>query len=278
MQELQTLLQQTRRKLELLEQQELLTAESRQLDTETHNLKIQAHNEQADVDNLSAPGIQSFFLGLTGRKQERLDKEQAEARHAQQRYASAVARQASVRQQLAECAAELEALGTCEKELQELIAFPENAALSAVVHACTVLPQIQGQINPLIADLETVATLGAACQSRTAALAGTVGKLLAAERSTQNKLSQFQADLADFEAAIAPFGIAINTEALHAIKDHYLTDLYTGAIIVSRADNACVALRHAGFQLDAAKPKLAQLQSQYTRLHLQALIDAAGKL
>ena len=68
----------TELKLDLLEQGEKLESESKRLDADIHRLRIIAHNEQADVENIKTPGIKGLLLGITGRKQEVQEKEEAE--------------------------------------------------------------------------------------------------------------------------------------------------------------------------------------------------------
>ena len=66
MSEFQAAYRKTKFKLELLECRERLESEIKLLDAETKRLRIIAHNEQADVENLES-GITGFFLRVTGK-------------------------------------------------------------------------------------------------------------------------------------------------------------------------------------------------------------------
>lgn len=277
MSNLQEAIYQTRLKLELLEQKEKLEAEEKRLDSEVHRLKIIAHNEQADVENLSVPGIRGLLLAMTGKKQERLEKEQAEARHAKQNYETAAAKQESVLCKLNQCAEELAALGNCEETLRQLVSLSEHSELTMLTQCGIGLCDIQQQIHELMGALTKVLQLGAirnGTQS-TSALAGTDDKLRSAERSAQEMLVQMKTGLKIFETNLSAYGLELNTDTLQKINDDHLTDLYTYALITSRVENFKVALRQLGFQLDAIKPRLEQLTLEQQKKHLRTLLDAA---
>lgn len=275
--ELQEAIRQTQLKLELLERKEKLESENKLLDAEIRKLKIIAHNEQADVENMQMPSIRGLLLGITGKKQEILEKEQAEARNAQQNYEFAVTRQESILHKLSQCTEQLVALGACEEKLRQMLSLPEDPSLAILIRCSECTPHIQKQISDMLAELAKVSQLGAfrnGTQS-TSALAGTDDKLLAAERKAQNMLIQLKADIKSYAVSLAPFGIVVNSDALQSVTDDYLTDLYTYALITSRVEKITIMLRQIGFQMDAIKPKIAQLTSEKNKKYLRTLLDAA---
>ena len=267
----------TERKLELLERKEKLESEKKLLDEEIRKLKIIAHNEQADVENMKMPSIKGLILGIVGRKQEILEKEQAEARHAQQNYELAVSRQEAVQARLRECTEQLATLGNCEEKLRKMLSLSQDTSLATLTQCTAGLPQLRQQIRDLISALAKVSQLAAfrnGTQS-TSALAGTDDKLLAAERKIQNMLIQLKADIKHYEVNLAPFGIDMDTDALQSVKDDYLTDLYTYALITSRVEKLTIILRQLGFQMDAINPKLVQLTLEKNKQYLRTLLDTA---
>ena len=279
MQELQEAIDLTKRKLELLEQKEKLESEIKRLNVEVHKLKIIAHNEQADVDNLKMPGIRGLLLGISGKKQEVLEKEQAEARKAQKELEYAVANQASVRYRLDQCTTDLESLNTCEKVLGKLISFPDDDTLITLTRCAEGFSCLQQQISSLRGALTEVSQLSAirnGTQS-TSALSGTDSKLLAAERTAQSLLNQLKADIKCFVENVGPFGIVMDTDTLQGTEDDYLTDLYTYALITSRVEKIMVILRQLGFQMDTIKPQLEQVTLERHKAYIRILLDAAHK-
>ena len=275
--EAQELIHKTALKLELLERKETLEAEGKRLDGEVKALKIAAHNEQVDVENLKSPSIKGLILSITGKKQEKLEQEQAEARDAQQRYELAVAKQAAVQHKLRECTEELAALGDCEGSLRALISFPEDPALTLLAESGAMLSQIREEITKLIAALGRMSSIGSFRGGAVpgAVIAGMNDSLMASEGNAQRMLIEVKGDLKRLAGNLAVFGIEIETGSLEQFQDDYLMDLYTDAIITLRAEKVTVALRQMGFRLDAAKPKLARLAQDQTKKHLQEVLDAA---
>lgn len=269
----------TKRKAELLEIREKLKAECKLLDAEVRKLQIIAHNEQADVENLESPGIKSMLLELTGKKQERLEKEQGEARNAVQNYEFAKMRRESVGQRLIARESELDSLGACEVALQQLLQIPANDALLDLTQLLSDIPRILEDISSLTGTLTKVSQWGAAraATSSTSGLAGTDDTLRAIENKAQDALDQLKSNLSNLQKRAAAHGIQIDLAQLEQVESNYLTDLYTSALIDIRVDKITVMLRQIRLQLDAAFPKLTQTASEQTIRHLHMLLDAAGK-
>lgn len=270
---------QVKRKLELLEQKDALESERNILDPEVHKLKIIAHNEQADVENMQGASMKGFLLGLIGKKQEALEKEQAEARIAKQNYDLAFSRLETVLHKLEQCNEELASMDLCEDQLRELIEYPEDASLSVLANCSAKLPEIQDTMTTLMTELITVSKLGAfrSGTGSTSSLAGTDDKLLAAERRAQNLITQLKSELTDFVNHLTPFGISVDIDDLRKIEDDYLTDLFSHPLITSRVDNITIVLRQLRFRLDAVKPVLSNTLEECRREYLRALIAAAAK-
>lgn len=267
----------TELKLDLLEQGEKLESESKRLDADIHRLRIIAHNEQADVENIKTPGIKGLLLGITGRKQEVLEKEEAEARNAKQQYDLAVARKESVLGSLSKCTEELTSLGACEEDLWEMLSVPEDEALSVLMKCSADLPLLRQQISDLFGALTKVSQLGAIRNGTRSplAVADTDDKLRSAERKAQNMLIQLKEDIKSYEVRLAPFGIALDNEDLQSVRDDYLTELYSYAMITSHVEKVIVVLRQIGFRMDALTPRLTQLTLDQQKKYLRTLLDAS---
>ncbi|MDO4271153.1 MAG: hypothetical protein Q4C72_09570 [Eubacteriales bacterium] len=105
---------------ELYEQRDML--ESR-----VQTLAAARAKEQKDVDRLEGRSLAALFYGLTGRKGEKLDKEQQEAYAAAVKHDSAVRELAAVRQDIAAWEKELAALDGCEKRYAKALAAKTDA-------------------------------------------------------------------------------------------------------------------------------------------------------
>lgn len=269
----------TRRKAELLEIREKLKGECKLLDAEIRKLQIIAHNEQADVESLESPGVKSILLGLTGKKQERLEKEQGEARNAVQNYEFAKMRRESIGQNLIAREAELDSLGACEVALRQLLQIPADEELLNLTQLLSDIPRIQEDISGLMGTLSKVSQWGSAraASSTISGLSGTDDKLRAIETKAQAALEQVKSDLMRIKEQAAVHGISIDTFKLQDVENNYLTDLYTSAVIDIRVDKITVMLRQIRLQLDAALPRLTQLAAERNIKHLHMLLDTASK-
>ena len=128
--ELRTLMQQNARKPQLETRLNALRARQTELEHKLFDLEYTAQKEQADVDKLQNGSLAAFFYALTGKKGEKLEKEQAEAYTARVRYDAAAAEQAALQKDIADCRAELQQLRQNEQRYAALLA-EKNAAVRA---------------------------------------------------------------------------------------------------------------------------------------------------
>lgn len=77
--------------------------------------------EQNDVDKLEAGGLGTVFHKLTGRMEEKLDKERMEAKTAADEYHTAASRLETLENQLREGEAELDTLRDCQKKYSQIM-------------------------------------------------------------------------------------------------------------------------------------------------------------
>ena len=98
-----------------------LTKQQRELSEKTNFLKAAMVNEQKDVDRLEKGGLVSLFYELTGKKEQKLEKEQKEARAARLKYETAVREQQDVEHRLRRVKEEYSAIGACEREYDGLL-------------------------------------------------------------------------------------------------------------------------------------------------------------
>lgn len=92
----------------------------------TESLKAIMLKEQKDVDSLEKGGLASFFYELRGKKEQKLDKERAEAYEAKAKYDNAAYQLAEINKNIDIYEKTLSALGDCEKEYE--IALKERQA------------------------------------------------------------------------------------------------------------------------------------------------------
>ena len=113
---LRVLQERVQRKAHLEPKLEELKKQKKELEPKFKRLEMYAHNEQIDVDNLEGKTLASFFYNVIGKKEEKLNKERAEA------YAFAVKRDNAKREldevnaAITSCESELASLVNCERE------------------------------------------------------------------------------------------------------------------------------------------------------------------
>ena len=113
---LRELQEQKHRRVHLESLRSELTKQQRELSEKTQALKAAMVNEQADVDALQKPGVKSLFYSLTGKKQQKLEREEKEANAARLSYERALCEQTELEQRLNAAEAELSSLGECTEE------------------------------------------------------------------------------------------------------------------------------------------------------------------
>ncbi len=118
---LRGLQEQKSRKAQLESLRAELTKQQGELREKTDFLKAAMVKEQKDVERLEKGGVVSLFHKLTGRSEEKLQKEQREARDAKGAYEAAVWELESVEQQVQRNAAALAELEACEAEYEGLL-------------------------------------------------------------------------------------------------------------------------------------------------------------
>lgn len=98
-----------------------LEEERNALEKDLRKLKSAAEAEQVDVDRLEGFSLQNLFYGMTGQKEELLEKERREADVAWMEHDAAASRLAELNSQLERCNAERSALYDCEQAYWALL-------------------------------------------------------------------------------------------------------------------------------------------------------------
>ncbi len=103
-----------------------LVSQKLDLEARVNRLRREKQKEQSDVDELSKPSLSSFFYYITGRKQEKLDNETAEAYAAAIKCSSAEKELSDLEYDLKKYRGELRELESCEELYKK--AFEEKAS------------------------------------------------------------------------------------------------------------------------------------------------------
>lgn len=110
-----------RRRDHLESKQKVLRAREQELSESERLLKAIWSREQAEADRLEQGGLAAFFYTLTGKKEERLDKEKREAYEAYVRYSTVQAELLDVQRELGGISEELRGLTDLENRLERAV-------------------------------------------------------------------------------------------------------------------------------------------------------------
>lgn len=240
---------QVRRKAELLELAAKLTARQPALEQEVKKLGILAHNEQADVDNLESSGLKGLLLGILGKKQETLEREQQEARAANQQYTNAKAQLDKLTADLSGISQELNELGNCEENFRKEMPAPISGTvltaeneLAQITVSLDTLASVKLQIDALMKDLTKLLDTSASRPSPSSGaalfLADIDDQLRSIGSQVTQSIRQLKVDISTLAANAATLGIDMDISEITSVADDYLAELYTPALIANRGSGA----------------------------------------
>lgn len=120
--ELRAAAEQVARKKHLKTVQSELLRQKEELSRRVGESKLEMESEQADVEKLEGRTISAFFASITGKKEEKLRREKAEAYAARARYENLCYEYESVKSRIDEVRRDLAALSDCEARYERLYA------------------------------------------------------------------------------------------------------------------------------------------------------------
>lgn len=104
-----------------------LRQQEQQCQREVQQLRSAWDQEQADVDRLERVSLSSLLAGLTGRKEERLEQEEAEALAARLRYQTAQRQLDEIQSELAACEERVRSSADCPQRYEDCLRARQEA-------------------------------------------------------------------------------------------------------------------------------------------------------
>ena len=198
------------RKTELEEMRVTLREKQRKLAPELKERKRSARAEQRDVDRLERPSITALVYHATGKLEQQLASERAEAKAAQEEYASAVRKMEDIESQLQDTEMQLTALETGQQRYEQLLEQKRNAIKAAggvdadkIKGKEQTLAFLEGQITHLKEAYATGRTARGAVNSVLSSLEhASIQNSLARERGLINDLASLSDSLPEAQSAI----------------------------------------------------------------------------
>lgn len=120
-----------------------------QIEARVRDLKIALRNEEQDVTELNSATLAAFFQWITGRKEEALDREQAEARAAALKLDAARQELTACEQELKQIAKTLDKHEDDRRRYAELIALKRASVMAACPASAARILELEQQIRRL---------------------------------------------------------------------------------------------------------------------------------
>lgn len=228
---LHELVEQMARRHKLKSMVDALTAQQAVLSREVQELKEQTYREQLDVDRLEGFSVTKLFYQLSGRLEEQLEKEEAEACAAALRYDGKQKELQAVEGELAGYRRELDSLGDCEAEYTRLLEEKTRA---------------MKELNAYYAD-------------RICALEERISYLDAQARETREAIDAGNAALWDIDAI---------QKSLSSAESWGTFDLLGGGLISDLAKHS--RLDEAQRQVNALQRSLSRFRTELSDVSIQA--------
>ena len=198
------------RKTELEEMRAALREKQRKLAPELKERKRSARAEQRDVDRLERPSITALVYHATGKLEQQLASERAEAKAAQEEYASAVRKMEDIESRLQDTEMQLTALETGQQRYEQLLEQKRNAIKAAggvdadkIKGKEQTLAFLEGQITHLKEAYATGRTARGAVNSVLSSLEhASIQNSLARGRGLINDLASLSDSLPEAQSAI----------------------------------------------------------------------------
>ncbi len=270
--------------------QKKLTYVARSLETQRAELQKRVNDlgklresEQADVDKLEGGSLASFFYALTGRKEEKMAKEQQEAYAAAVKYDAAVRELEAVDFDLNRVISELDSLKGCEARLQAAVesrlnevktsGTPESALILELEDRAAQNSVGQKELREAIeAGKSALYTADSVLDSLDSAKGwgvwdlvggGLLSDIAKHDRldEAQYKVEQLQIDLRRFRTELADTAICadlnVRIDGFLRFADYFFDGLFADWAVLDRIKDSQEQVSHISWQI---KDTLSQLE------------------
>lgn len=289
------------RKQHLEKMREELKEQKNVLSDNVNRLKEISRKEQADVDKLEGGSLAAFFYNVIGKMDEKLTKEREEAYAAAVKYDAAVKELEKVEEDLQNNEADLEKLGTCEEQYEELLELKKERMKTSGHWAAEKIFEFEQRLTYLAneeRELEEALEAGAAAEGlvedvldslSSAENWGTFdvlgGGLIAdamkysdldeAQRlieDLQNQLRRFKTELAD---VTIDSELNVKVDGFLQFADFFFDNLFTDWAVMDKIRNSKLQVENTGEQIQSVMAKLhdMQVQVQIQQRTIQGKLD-----
>lgn len=286
--ELVLILEQIERQKHLKSVQTELMKQREELSVRVGEAQMQMESERADVEKLEGRTVAAFFASVIGKKEEKLQKERAEAYAASARYESLCCELDAVKSRIGEIRKELGVLSGCENRYKKLYAIrlesvknsnsPEAERIFALEKELGKVRERKKEIEEALFEgkrakdiaYEALNHLKSAKNWNTFDLIGGGGMFTHFEKhdhldSAQSSVEFLQAQLSRFKAELADVEINadmnVRIDGFMRFADYFFDGIFADLAVGDRIDEGISRVSNTKYEIDRAIEKLGEIKS-----------------
>ena len=276
------------RKKHLEKMRKELTEQRYTVSNNVNNLNKVRLKEQADVDKLEGGSLAAFFYNVIGKMDEKLTKEREEAYVAAVKYDAAVKEFEKVKEDLLKNKEELNKLGNCVEQYEELLELKKERMKTTGHWAAekifefeqrlTYLDNEERELNEALEAGEAAEKLAENVLNRLSSAEswGTfdvLGGGLIADAVKYSRLDEAQVLIEDLQAQLRRFktelaDVTIDSEMNTKIDgflqfaDYFFDNLFTDWVVMDKIRNSQLQVENTGDQIRSVMEKLLEMKNQ----------------
>jgi len=276
------------RKQHLEKVQEELMLQKNMLSVNVKKLKESCKKEQADVERLEGGSLSAFFYNVIGKMDEKITKEREEAYAAAVKYDAAVKELQKVEEDLRKNESNLNELGDCEKQYEELLEVKKERmkttghwAAEKILELEQRLTYLDNQKRELDEAMEAGEAAGALTKDVLNSLSsaeswGTFdilgGGIIADAmkysdldeaqmliENLQDQLRRFKTELAD---VTIDSEMNVKIDGFLQFADYFFDNLFTDWAVMDKIRNSRLQVENTGDQIQSVMEKLSEMKDQ----------------
>ena len=276
------------RKQHLEKVQEELMLQKNMLSVNVKKLKESCKKEQADVERLEGGSLSAFFYNVIGKMDEKLTKEREEAYAAAVKYDAAVKELQKVEEDLRKNESDLNELGDCEKQYEELLEVKKERMKTTGHWAAEKILELEQRLTYLdnqIRELDEAMEAGEAASALTEDVLNSLssaeswgtfdilgGGIIADAmkysdldeaqmliENLQDQLRRFKTELAD---VTIDSEMNVKIDGFLQFADYFFDNLFTDWAVMDKIRNSRLQVENTGDQIQSVMKKLSEMKDQ----------------
>ena len=276
------------RKQHLEKVQEELMLQKNMLSVNVKKLKESCKKEQADVERLEGGSLSAFFYNVIGKMDEKLTKEREEAYAAKVKYDAAARELQKVEEDLRKNESDLNELGDCEKQYEELLEVKKERMKTTGHWAAEKILELEQRLTYLDNQKRELDEAMEAGEAASALTEDVLNSLSSAEswgtfdilgggiiadamkysdldeaqmliENLQDQLRRFKTELAD---VTIDSEMNVKIDGFLQFADYFFDNLFTDWAVMDKIRNSRLQVENTGDQIQSVMKKLSEMKDQ----------------